>query len=428
MSIPLDRLYNYLDDLNNCDILIYRFFPHGSKKLEDLTLLQPYNHCGPFEFAILPNMICHDQEPLNFDLYQSLDVSEIKINDNLRRMVPGFPDSPPFKEFAESMPRFRLALLTAFSLYDKILLCHSEKNSKELEKFSKDFIGVYYWAHAVIARDWFRYANYDPGLQSRLDYNYDFLIYNRAWSGTREYRLKFSELLVKQQLQSNCLTSFSPVDNTHYTNHTFTNPSLATTTTNFEDLLPANTYKPCASADYNNSDYNQCGIEVVLETLFDDTRHHLTEKTLRPIACGKPFILASTSGSLQYLRDYGFETYGEFINETYDTIADPVDRLQAIINEMHRIKCLSASQKTDLWNKLNQIAQRNKKLFFSDAWHQKIINEYISNRDQALDECKKYFKGTWRTESRKILDSIGAVPPSDLTEQIRQVLSEQDSV
>lgn len=34
MSVPLDRLYNYVDGLCNHDILIYRFFRHGSKKLE----------------------------------------------------------------------------------------------------------------------------------------------------------------------------------------------------------------------------------------------------------------------------------------------------------------------------------------------------------------------------------------------------------
>lgn len=425
MSIPLDRLYNYLDDLNNCNILIYRFFPHGSKNLNDLSLLQEYRHCGTLEFVVYPTMVCHDQEPLNFELYQSVDHKEINISDSVRRIVPGFPEDPAFGKLIDSIPRLRLVLPNMLNLHDKFLLCHSEKNSPELEKFSKDFIGVYYWSHAIIARDWFRYAEYDPTLKQRIEYDYDFLIYNRAWQGTREYRLKFVELLVQNQLQSNCLTSFSPTDNTHYTNHVFKNPTLATTITNFEELLPKNTHRSCASADYNNSDYNQCGMEVVLETLFDDSRHHLTEKALRPIACGKPFMLVATQGSLQYLRDYGFETYGEFIDETYDTIASPLDRLQAIIAEMNRIQNLPTDQKINLWKNLNQIAQKNKALFFSSEWHQTIVNEYISNRDKALIECRKYFKGSWRAESRKILDAIGATPPSDLTEQITRVLSEQ---
>jgi hypothetical protein len=46
----------------------------------------------------------------------------------------------------------------------------------------------------------------------------------------------------------------------------------------------------------------------VAETVFD-TRIHLTEKTLRPIACGHPFILAAGPGSLKYLQTYGFRTF-----------------------------------------------------------------------------------------------------------------------
>jgi hypothetical protein len=69
----------------------------------------------------------------------------------------------------------------------------------------------------------------------------------------------------------------------------------------------------------------------VLETLFDDHRWHLTEKSLRPIACGKPFVLMATPGSLQYLRQYGFKTFDGLIDETYDSIQNPKQRLQAVL-------------------------------------------------------------------------------------------------
>ena len=44
MSIPLDRLYHYIQDVaeqvHGDRILIYRFSPHGSKNIEDLTPIQ----------------------------------------------------------------------------------------------------------------------------------------------------------------------------------------------------------------------------------------------------------------------------------------------------------------------------------------------------------------------------------------------------
>ena len=43
MSIPLDNLYDWIDGVAD-DILIYRFYPHGSKKIEDLNMLTQTTH------------------------------------------------------------------------------------------------------------------------------------------------------------------------------------------------------------------------------------------------------------------------------------------------------------------------------------------------------------------------------------------------
>jgi hypothetical protein len=43
MSIPLDRLYHYIEnvaqEIYNDRIIIYRFYPHGSKNINDLNNL-----------------------------------------------------------------------------------------------------------------------------------------------------------------------------------------------------------------------------------------------------------------------------------------------------------------------------------------------------------------------------------------------------
>ena len=69
MSIPLDRLYHYIESVANkaCgDVVIYRFYPHGSKKIQDLTPLKDY----PYKLSVnQPIIYCNDQEPLNFDFY-----------------------------------------------------------------------------------------------------------------------------------------------------------------------------------------------------------------------------------------------------------------------------------------------------------------------------------------------------------------------
>jgi hypothetical protein len=380
MSVPLDRLYNFLHGIANCNnVVIYRFFPHGSRKLEDL---QPLHKKSPswFERMTTPSMIFHDQEILNYNFY---DKKEFEFFAD-RFYHPS--DNP--KKLVASM-HLRSCIDVPLGVYDQVLLCHSEKNSSQLELYQQNgFVGVYYWSHALIARDWYRFANIDHNLTPNFEnITHDFLIYNRAWTGTREYRLTLAEILADNNLISCCKMAFSESDSQIlYTQHVFSNPDLAISRSDLHQLYPANTHDANASADYNSEDYASCAVEVVLETLFDDCRHHLTEKTLRPIACGRPFILAATPGSLQYLKQYGFKTFDGLIDETYDTIVNPRKRLEAIAQEMKRISCLDPDEKRSLWTELYKIVDYNKKLFFSAEWQDGIIKEFEDNFDSGMKQ------------------------------------------
>lgn len=420
MSVPLDRLYNFLHDVSDNDIIIYRFTPHGSKKLKDLLPLVPI--LSWVEEMVTPHAIFHDQEPLNFN-YWIID----EFAQHWKQYVTDDQINSVYSEIEHVKHQSSLHLrgLIYTNLYDYILLVHSEKNSKEVDTYLQNgFLPVYYWSHAVIAADWFRYAVHDPVLQyDTALFTQDFLIYNRAWSGTREYRLVFAAQLVQAGLVTHCRTSFAPVDSdVHYTQHEFANPDLAITRTDLETVLPQNTHASHASADYNNLDYAQTGMEIVLETLFDDSRLHLTEKSLRPIACGKPFMLVATAGSLKYLRSYGFETFGDLIDESYDLETDPAARLNAVIREMRRISSLTSSDKIVLWNQLHKIAARNKQRFFSAEWQASIVQEYVDNMNQAMITMHKNCTGKHWEQFRE-LDRVSGIITTRSQDEIDHVLN-----
>jgi hypothetical protein len=377
MSVPLDRLYNYLHDIVNHDIVIYRWNPHGSKKLEDLSLL---SHRSNQDLMTKPIMICHDQEALDYSQYQSADYQKF-YNQHFSGLNLEVVSHCKFLTQYQSL---NFKALFCYNVHDKIILAHSELNSEQVILYQQNgFLPVYFWSHAVIARDWFRYAEHDPALDQRSPHKL-FLIYNRAWSGTREYRLTFAEMLVKNNgLSKLCRMGFNHTDqDTHYQNHTFKNSALRITSTDLEQYFFENNTPSNASADYCTLDYQETHVEVVLETLFDDSRWHLTEKTLRPIACGHPFILASTAGSLKYLQSYGFETFEGLIDETYDTIQDPVLRLRAIVFSMEQL--VSASP--EIWGQLRAIAARNKKKFFSPEFQAHLVAEYTENLNLVMPE------------------------------------------
>jgi len=389
MTIPLDRLYHYIDniaqEIYGDRVIIYRFFPHGSKNINDLNNIHSSDTWA--DKNVFPLLWCHDQEPLNFEHYQqnirtgsgtwieilrSLNLSSKPKNLNYRK-----------------------------NIFEKNLLLHSEKRSQNITKYyeANELIPVYYWSHAVIALDWFRYANH---VTQSAHSSKTFLIYNRAWSGTREYRLKFSEMLIRSDLQNLCRTSINPVEpelNIHYELHKFNNPAWRPDCA-LENFFPTSTAHSHYSADFDMEDYESTDIEVVLETLFDDSRLHLTEKSLRPVACGQPFILAATQGSLEYLRGYGFKTFDHIWNESYDQIEDPQERLIAIVDLMKQISNWTPTVREKKLSEAQMIADYNKQHFFSKDFFDLIINELKTNLTLAfdqLDQCNNYVKwvDTW---------------------------------
>ena len=397
MSIPLDRLYHYINDIaeqvRSDYVLIYRFYPHGSKNIEDLNMLDDKKLAVP----TYPQIYCNDQEPLDYDFYQS---SNYTHDNNWFETMYGIT--------LTNVPLQNLRTHLA-NIYDKCLLLHSERRSLNVRKYKDShFIPVYHWAHAIIARDWFRYAKHVDITPNTIQKQ--FLIYNRAWAGTREYRLKFVELLQQHNLVDNCQTSFNPVDpehNVEYTTHIFKNIEFKPN--HIQDTFPVTTAPSHSSADFTMEDYANTKFEVVLETLFDDERIQLTEKILRPIACRHPFILASTKGSLEYLREYGFKTFDGIIDETYDIEEDPVKRLHLIIDVMKAITTWTEEEQILNWVKINEITKYNKQHFFSDEFANSIVNELKYNLRSAFAELEETNTGKTFFDIRKILRKIPGV-------------------
>lgn len=90
--------------------------------------------------------------------------------------------------------------------------------------------------------------------------------------------------------------------------------------------------------DFNPDIYNNTLINVVTETyyyeVFNDYSHmFLSEKIWKPIAMKQMFILIGPRYGLKYLRDLGFKTFSNFIDESYDEL-DTSKRIFAAIESL----------------------------------------------------------------------------------------------
>ena len=375
MTIPLDNLYHYIEGLFSEPVCVYLFHPHGSRNISNLIGLRPINRIEQnLDGVVLPQVVCNDQEPLNYDLYQNLHQTDTNFF--------GWKKHPCLSNIKSNI---------SINIHDDVILMHSEKNSLDLELYEKNnYVGVHYWCHAFIARDWYRFAEHDKRLNLQCYPEKDFLVYCRDCTGSREYRIKFQELLSDSDLTKDSQTSIKKINgNYSIEDFTFNNKQLAPSKTDFLHKLDDNSFEASCSADYNVDDFVHTKISVVLETVFDGPKIHLTEKIFRPIACGHPFILAAGPGSLDYIKSYGFKTFSPWIDESYDEETDSVSRLHKIVNAMQQFSNLSTTEKKTVYLQLKKIAAYNKQWFFSKEFTTIINNELVNNINHAVEKVKK---------------------------------------
>jgi hypothetical protein len=102
---------------------------------------------------------------------------------------------------------------------------------------------------------------------------------------------------------------------------------------------------------------------VVTETCFWQTKTHLTEKIFKPVALRMPFILLGCANNLKYFREYGFKTFSDYWDESYDTIEDPVARLQAVAQVLKKLCALSINEQTAMLRDMQSLLEYNYNLF-----------------------------------------------------------------
>lgn len=102
--------------------------------------------------------------------------------------------------------------------------------------------------------------------------------------------------------------------------------------------------------------YKFFALDIVTETVYNYPYPYVSEKTLKPIACKRMFIVIGAAGILDLLHWKGFSTFPDIIDESYDCVDDPNERwlkvTAAIKNfvttPMDEVKEILISQKSKL--------------------------------------------------------------------------------
>jgi len=115
--------------------------------------------------------------------------------------------------------------------------------------------------------------------------------------------------------------------------------------------------------------YKNTFCEIVPESRFAQPTGNFSEKVFKPIHYKKPFILVAPPYTLEYVRSFGFKTFSDYFDESYDVEINHENRLLKIFKLIDYINGLDNKQLIYLHTQLKEILEYN-----FDLLHFKIKN------------------------------------------------------
>lgn len=99
--------------------------------------------------------------------------------------------------------------------------------------------------------------------------------------------------------------------------------------------------------------YDSAWFSVVVDTDFlGDDCLFLTPIAFKSFMNFSPFVYFGNSGALKRMRELGFRTFSPWIDETYDSVLDPFERMRLALQEIRRLCLLSHEQLREMYNEL----------------------------------------------------------------------------
>ena len=269
-------------------------------------------------------------------------------------------------------------------------LVTSEKDSDTVDQICAEYgyEKKYYFFHGWAALDWYR--GYDKTFlmtppEERV-ITKTFIAPNRIVAGERQHRLIMLYHIFKNNMTDNWIScpAVCPVENipiqeaVRPLDKRYPDIHMVFAQQKFPMDFPNESGAPMHSCWL--SLFDECAeslLYLVTETVATGRRLHLTEKTFKPICLRMPFVIVGTKGSLAYLRSYGFKTFGDIWDESYDDEEDDDLRIERIASLLRSLDELPPEGKEYLFIRAQEIIEHNYNHFYNGGF-EKILWEELN--------------------------------------------------
>ena len=302
----------------------------------------------------------HDQEPVHLDIHKPL------FDDVIRRTRN----------------------LDTRNTVNNCAMITSEWNSEFVDQVCSQYqwSHYYYFYHGWAALDWYRGYNRTwlmPDVNSRR-INKSFISPNRIVGGKRDHRVLLLYHIFKNRVKNAwiscpkiCPFESLPIDQVAGKfQHLY--PDICSVFQNTN--LPMNFTNEIGHPMHSCwlSLFDECAetmVYLVTETVFTGRRNHLTEKIFKPICLQMPFVLVSSAGSLSYLKRYGFQTFGDIWDESYDEETNDLLRLEKIAKLVVDFDNLCKQDLQSLYDQALPVIKHNFEHFYNGGFESILWDE-----------------------------------------------------
>ena len=102
-------------------------------------------------------------------------------------------------------------------------------------------------------------------------------------------------------------------------------------------------------------------LHIVTETRhrYDPSEMFMSEKIFKPVKHMQPFVMLGNAGTLREFRRLGYESFGKWIDETYDDITDDYQRIEAALASAKSFYNQSQETLTEVMREMLPVFEHN---------------------------------------------------------------------
>jgi hypothetical protein len=332
-----------------------------------LFFCDPFGHTDPQHLVNLGRyhdetgyVFCHDQEPVQLESHRLLFEAVFERNMDL---VSNFNGTVVVSELGENV--------------DKLCNTYSWRP-------------VYYFFHGWACLDWYRGYHRTflfPHPSHRPPATRTFMSPNRIVGGERDHRVLFLYHVMRKGLHANHVSApaICPVEHQavidiakRYDN-TYPDIEQVLSAADLPWLFANETVQQMTSCWLGNfAEAIDSLVYVPTETVYFGRRTHVTEKTFKAIALGMPFIMVAAAGSLEYMRSYGFRTFADVWDESYDEETNDIKRLELVVTLLTEIDALTDRERHQIQRHVLPTVEHNWNHFYHGGFEQILWTELMS--------------------------------------------------